>query len=391
MKDNTDRATISEYRWAFATPVTVLFGTACLQEGVQRVPWRRALLVTTAGMVKRGVVQKLREAWPQTEFEICDAVTPNPELDALDQGAAQWRRHDFEGVVALGGGSALDTGKVLGALLGVGGDFSLHRHFRENQPWPSASGLPVVAIPTTSGTGSEVTPFATVWDSATSQKFSLAGDMMFPRLALLDPSLTYELPWEVTVATGLDALCQAFESVWNRQASPVSLSFALRGAVMAWRVLQRGKEVLRSPALRAQMMEASLLAGLAISQTRTALCHAMSYPLTLHFGVPHGIACAWSMPEVLRFNWEMDDGRLAELVALLGYASGEEVIEALYELLVRLEIPAWLRRHGVTVENTLPHAAEMGGASRAANNLRAAGIPEVEGLIERGLDYLLNR
>lgn len=375
--------------WGFHNPVEVRFGPGSVEAGAVGFPWSRALLVTTAGMVRRGTSVMVRNAWKETEILVCDAVMPNPQLEDLDALATAWRGRGIEGVVALGGGSALDTGKVLGVLLGTPERFTLRRHFLEKEPLPASPPLPVVAIPTTSGTGSEVTPFATVWDAAQGMKYSLASPAMFPRAALLDPTLTYDLPWDVTVATGLDALCQGLESVWNRHATPISLELAMRGALQALTVLRQGRAVLESPELREQLMGASLLSGFAISQTRTALCHAISYPVTARFGVPHGVACGFAMPAVLEYNLTADDGRLEALARQLDQPSVSALVDALQALLESLEVPDRLRCHGVTTEAVVALASEMIVPGRSDNNLRAAEEADVAELLGRWLPRLL--
>lgn len=375
--------------WKFHNPTDVRFGTGCVDAAAGQFAWKNMLLVTTPGMVSRGVASKVMEAWKEVCWSVTSEVTPNPRLADLDAWAKEWRGRGIEGIVALGGGSAVDAGKVLGVLLGAPADFSLARHFKEGAPLAGTPPVPMVAIPTTSGTGSEVTPFATVWDMENGKKYSLAGSAMFPKVALLDPELTLDLPWGVTVATGLDALCQAMESVWNRHASPVTLELALRAARGAWEVLREGREILTSLPLRSRLMEASLLAGLAISQTRTALCHSISYPVTAKLGVPHGVACGFVMPPVLRFNEAADDGRLARLALVLGFASAGALADGVEELLRGLGVPQMLAGHGVALSTLESLTGGMIAPGRADNNLRPAGVDDVRGMLREYLPGFL--
>lgn len=358
--------------WRFHNPVRVQFGVGTVASGLAELPYRRMLLVTSSGMTRRGTTQWVREACRGGIQAVHDGVLPNPEMADLDELAVRHREAGFDAIVALGGGSALDTAKVLGVLLGAPADFTLRAHFLENRAVPEAAGIPAIAIPTTAGTGSEVTPFATVWDARAVKKYSLAHPRMFPVLALLDPTLTMELPWAVTLATGLDALCQALESIWNRNANPVTLGFAMSAVPLAWRALQQGERLMQSPALRADLLQASLLAGLAISHTRTALCHSMSYPVTAKFGLAHGLACAFTMPAVLRFNAASDDGRLAAVARRLDFASVQEFEDALTALLTDCNMNGILAEHGVTAARLEPLVPEMFHPGRADNNLRPA-------------------
>jgi len=159
-----------------------------------------------------------------------------------------------------------------------------------------------VQVPTTAGTGSEVTPFATVWDYANQQKKSLSNPAMFAKKAIIDPDFLCETPLEISISTGLDALNQAFESIWNVNANECTRPFSRRAAELSLQALPLVDEISKSSEVREKLAKASLFAGLAISQTRTSICHSISYPLTLKYGMPHGMACAFSMLEVYKYN-----------------------------------------------------------------------------------------
>ena len=204
----------------------------------------------------------------------------------------------IEVIVALGGGSVIDAAKVLAA---ADGSFDRVRTYLETGKGADRLGrTPIIAVPTTAGTGSEVTSWATVWDTEAKKKYSLAGEQFYPTTALVDPTLTLGLPRAVTVSTGLDALSHALESIWNVHANPVSTSLAEVAACEVLDTLPALAADLGNAELRSRLARASLFAGLAFSNTRTALAHALSYHLTLHHGVPHGIACSFSLPLVMR-------------------------------------------------------------------------------------------
>lgn len=374
--------------WTFHNPVKVRFGVGCVAAAVATLPYRRMLLVTSAGMTRRGTVQWLAGACNGAIAEVHDGVVPNPEMSALDELALRYRHSGFDAIVAMGGGSALDTAKILGLLLGTPPEFTLRTHFLEKQPIPDAPVVPVIAIPTTAGTGSEVTPFATVWDARAVKKYSLAHVRMFPHQALLDPDLTRDLPWDVTLSTGLDALCQALESIWNRNANPITLGFAMRSVKLAWPALEQGERLMGLPAARTDLMEASLLAGLAISHTRTALCHSMSYPVTARFGVPHGLACAYTMPAVLRFNASADDGRLAAVATQQGFGSIELLCAALESLLTNCRVAGFLTGQGLSSVGLEKLVPEMFHPGRADNNLRPAGLSDLHAILQQAAIYL---
>ncbi len=372
--------------WAFYNPVRIRFGVGCVPEGVAALPYRRILLVTSAGMIKRGTVAWLTQISGGAITEVYADVSPNPEMASLDKLAARYRSHGFDAIVALGGGSALDTAKILGVLLGTPKDFTLQAHFLEKRPVPVAPSLPVVAIPTTAGTGSEVTPFATVWDAKAVKKYSLADARMFPEHAWVDPILTKDMPWLVRLSTGLDALCQALESIWNRNANPVTLGYALRAAKLAWGALQNGESFGASPPQRSAMAEASLLAGLAISQTRTALCHSMSYPITARFSLAHGLACGFAMPAVLRFNLPADDGRLSGLAQQLGHPDAAGLADSLAALLRQLQVRDFVIPAIGGFGQLKALIPDMITPGRADNNLRTVEPGAIDAILTQAVE-----
>ena len=158
---------------------------------------------------------------------------------------------------------------------------------------------PIYAFPTTSGTSSELTHWATVWDNDAFIKHSLSSEILYPKEAFYDPRLTLSLSRETTIHTALDALSHAFESIWNNNANAISTHHALRSIEIILRDLPALAENLQSLELRTNIMQASMCAGLAFSNTQTALAHALSYPLTMRFGTAHGLACSFSLPLLL--------------------------------------------------------------------------------------------
>ena len=179
--------------------------------------------------------------------------------------------------------------------------------------------MPVTAIPTTSGTGAEVTPFATVWDSTTHKKHSLTGEHIYPTHALLDPELTLTLRRKETLYPALDTISHALESLWNKNRTPLSEAYATQALILANKALPIILEAPDNLEHRSRMQQASVLAGLAISQTRTAIAHSISYPLTSHFGVPHGLACSFTLPWLIK-EWlpRVSESYLGDLLKTTG-------------------------------------------------------------------------
>lgn len=357
--------------WSHFNPVKIVFGVGSLGRLAELIGHGRVLLVTTPGFTRRGVTERLLEILGRDKVHVFDGVSRNPDLRDIEEASAHLRPIKVDRIVALGGGSAIDTGKALSVTLpGVGSDFSLRRHVVDGLPLPASGPLPLTAIPTTAGTGSEVTPFATIWDREREKKLSLTSPAIFPRMAVLDPDLTLGLPEDETVASGLDALSQGLESIWNRNANAVSLAVATRAVYLALNTLPRLVREPGSIELRSRMMEASLLAGIAISSTRTALAHSMSYPLTAVYGLPHGIACSFTLPALLDYNSKVDDGRFLQLIRALGLESVRALREVLIELLRDLRVGDRLRRYIPKLSDVVDLAPQMYTPGRADNNIR---------------------
>jgi phosphonate metabolism-associated iron-containing alcohol dehydrogenase len=289
--------------WRYRNPVEVRFGAGAFDGLGKALAGRSYCLVTYDDANGGGIFAELTRrtiAMAGKPAATVRNIGPNPDFIGLAQSCRLYAAasRPVEAIVALGGGSVIDAAKVLAA---ASGDFDRVRRFLQTGAGADALGrTPIIAVPTTSGTGSEVTSWATVWDTEAKTKYSLARDTLYPEAALVDPLLTVGLPRGITVSTGLDALSHALESIWNVNANPVSTSLAEVAAREVLEALPLLARDLGNAGLRERLSRASLLAGLAFSNTKTALAHALSYHLTLHHGVPHGVACSFSLPMVMR-------------------------------------------------------------------------------------------
>jgi alcohol dehydrogenase class IV len=194
--------------------------------------------------------------------------------------------------------------------------------------------------------------------------------------------LTLSLPPEATIVTGLDTISHAFESIWNRNANPFTILLATKALEIGIPTLASLPNALDDISLRSRMLWASTLAGLAISQTRTALAHSISYPLTLHLGVPHGLACSFTLPAILRFNAEVDDGRLARLALDLGFHSVELLYKSVCGLLEELNVSEMVSNYVLARHEFTALVSSMFTEGRADNNLRRANYEDVRAMID---------
>jgi alcohol dehydrogenase len=373
--------------WTYFNPVRVVFGRGSSSRLPELVGESRVALVTTRGFRRRGATTAIEEGFGARLAAVIDDVKPNPDVSDVESQAARLHEGGPEVLVAFGGGSTIDTAKALAALLAAQPGTRLAALLR-GEARADAPALPVVGVPTTAGTGSEVTPFATVWDHHEKKKHSLAGDDLFPKLAVLDPDLTLGLPAELTIASGLDAVSHALESTWNRNATPASLALARQSLELSIRALPAVNAEPGNVEARAAMLQASLLAGMAISQSRTALAHAISYPLTASFDLPHGLACSFTLPALLAFNAAADDGRLAQLARVLGHSSPEELARALSRMFTDLGVGALVRSYLPDRSSVAALADRMFAPGRAENNLRPASLDDVRNLVADALGAL---
>ncbi|MCP4071872.1 MAG: phosphonoacetaldehyde reductase [Hyphomicrobiales bacterium] len=303
--------------WSYHNPTRITFGAGSIARIGELVAGRPYVLVTYGQPVFAEIAGRIARISPKP-LTIIDNIDTNPDFQDLTSACHSFLKNgaNAEVIVALGGGSVIDTAKVLAA---ADGDFqNVQRFLQTGENRNEMNCRPVIAIPTTAGTGSEVTPWATVWDSQAKTKYSLNLPELFPEHALIDPNLMLGLPRQLTISTGLDALSHALESIWNVNANPVSTAFAINAATQVFETLPALAGDLGSLELRTLMASAALYSGLAFSNTKTALAHSLSYPVTLNHGIPHGIACSFSLPMVMRWIAGADQDCDAALVRIFG-------------------------------------------------------------------------
>ena len=350
----------------YHNPVSIHLGIGSVESLPAILRGRRAVAVTFPEARGLGLVARLEAILGPALREVVDRVQPNPDVAELAATYGSfWREHaDCEAIVAVGGGSAIDTAKALMVGTASGGFDELVALLAGGKPFRPHRVKALVAVPTTAGTGSEVTPWATVWDRAAGRKHSLHLAETWPEAAVIDPGLMLTLPAAVTVQSGLDALSHALEAIWNVNANPVSDTFAVAAAREVMATLPALMGNLRDPVLRGRMAAAALKAGMAFSNTKTALAHSISYEMTLKHGLPHGIACSFTLPMVLRRATGADPGRDAVLAQVF---DGD-----LAAAPARLE--AFLRSVGVS-----PDFADYGVGTEESRRMVAHALEGVRG------------
>ena len=359
--------------YRYHNPVSIHFGSGSLADLPAILGERRAVVVTFPEAAGLGLVDRVRGILGASMAGIESGVAPNPDVQEL---AATYERFwrdpgSCEAIVAIGGGSAIDTAKALMVGTASGRFEELVGLLAEGKAFKPHRVKPLIAVPTTAGTGSEVTPWATVWDRAAGRKHSLHLEETWPEAAIVDPDLMLSLPAAVTVQSGLDALSHALESIWNVNANPVSDTFATAAAREVMATLPALLDDLSDLRLRERMALAALKAGLAFSNTKTALAHSISYEMTLRFGLPHGIACSFTLPMVLERARGRDAGRDAVLAQVFeGDLAGAPA--RLREVLRSVGVKTEFADYGVAEEDSRRIVAQALEGVRGRNFIGAA-------------------
>lgn len=255
------------------------------------------LIVTSEGMLKRDFFNKIIENIPIINKKVV-TIGANPEIEIVQSLIKDNQIFSISVVIAIGGGSVLDTAKTMSVFLSASNrSFNFKKVLRENQYF-FPERLPLICIPTTSGTGAEVTPFATIWDHKYCVKRSLSSEALVADFVILDPLMTCSASRRLTKICALDTCSHALETLWNKHATIESIRYSEKALDLFLRSMPILEKDLLNMAARADMQLASYYAGRAIAISRTAIAHSISYPLTLHYSVPHGIACSFSLVKI---------------------------------------------------------------------------------------------
>ncbi|GBG33032.1 Alcohol dehydrogenase 4 [Hondaea fermentalgiana] len=360
-----------------------------LGELVKEAKVTKPLIVTDGFMESSGVLAKVTKALEDADIAhgtFTDTI-PEPTSEAVERCRAYVEQGDYDAIVALGGGSPMDTAKAAGAL-------AVHKGQMRDYKAPfllDAPALPLFAIPTTAGTGSEATKFTIVTDSDTHEKMLCIGLAYLPEYAVIDYELTMSMPWELTAATGIDAMCHAMEAYVSAKRNPFSSSMAL--AALS-KIGQNVREVCYNPdnrEAREAMMLASTEAGIAFSNASVTLIHGMSRPIGADFHVPHGLSNAMLAPKVTEFSIEgavAEYAEVARVMAMAPFGASDEdaadaLIKGLYALNTDLKVKT-MSEWGIKEQDFTSAVQRMAKAALASgspgNNPKVPSQEEIEKL-----------
>ncbi len=338
-------------QFVYRMPTEIQFGAGAIRDigaSIRRFG-ERPFVVTGRGSAREnGALDQVLTAFPKAL--VFEGVDEDPETDQCDEAAAKCKAGGCDVVVAIGGGSPMDAAK---AVAGLARNEGRCAEYIGRDTFTNGA-LPLVAVPTTAGSGSEVTPYAVLVDTERREKATIGGENLFPKAAVLDPELTRGMPRQVTVNSGLDALSQCMEGIVSTKGTPKGDILALEGCRLVRRWLPEAANNGDNLEARTQMQFAAMLSGCVIAQSRTTLVHGMGYPFTVHFRVRHGLANALLLTPLFRHNAQYAPDKVAAIAEALGYpadptpeSAAGRVAEAIHAMLKAVDVSPAAKDAGV--------------------------------------------
>lgn len=377
-------------------PTKIIFGNNSVKQlgnVVAQLGGSRVFLVADPGLQKAGIVQNITEILTSSKipFTLSDKVTPEPGLKLADAGFTLAKKNKADCVIGVGGGSALDIAKAVSILLTNGGKAEDYLGLGKIK----LQGVPKIMIPTTAGTGAEVTFTAVFINEKTNSKGGMNGDPLYPDAAILDPALTLSLPPSVTAATGIDAFTHALEAFVSTQANAISDMYALEAMDLISRNLVIAYANSANLEARSAMLLGSLLGGKALATAGVGLVHAMAYPLGGMFNTAHGLANAVLLPYVVEYNIIGNPEKFTTIAQIMGYDTdglpirnaAELAVEAIHQLNADVGIPGTLSALNIPADK-IPEMAKIAltVTRPVENNPRKPTLEEVIAVYEAAFD-----
>lgn len=335
-------------------PGRLLFGPGALKEiGKEFTSRDHPLIVTDEGVVRAGILDRMTDllARADVRYDLFDRVVPDPPIDLVEEAAAFCRERGCTSIIGLGGGSSIDTAKA--AAVRAGGNATLKETI-SGKPLPDSL-PPIYAIPTTAGTGSEVSAIAVVSDHEGKMKVGIKSPLLVPRVALLDPLLLATIPFRVAAETGVDALTHAIEAYLSINSNVITDGPALSSMRMITTNLEKFATSPGDVEAAGQMLLGSCLAGLSFANAGLGLVHGLAHSLGAYFHISHGLSCALYLPAVMEFNVPACPDKFVSMAEALGVdvrglSSGEaaeRAVGVVRELLARVGIPKTFSEMGI--------------------------------------------
>ncbi|MBO0452557.1 iron-containing alcohol dehydrogenase [Candidatus Enterococcus murrayae] len=379
--------------FTFKVPQSIEFGIGSLKklpEILKENQSEHVFLISDRGLEGLGVVKKIQDIIEAAGISCTTylGTIPNPTVAVVNESAALYKECGATSIVALGGGSSMDVAKTTGVLAKYGGEITDYEGLYK-VPGPV---VPIIAIPTTAGSGSEVTASAVITDEARNYKMSVISYEMLPKYALLDPELIMTAPASIAAACGIDALIHAMEAYVSRNASPFTDAMAEKAMKLIGGNLRQFVANRQDEEAACAMMAGSTFAGMAFAWAKLGNVHAMSHPLSAYFHIAHGVANAILLPTIVEFNALADRGRYETIYNFIREKkepaadfSPQLLIDEIKKLNADLGIPSCLSEMGVT-EDKIPEMAEDAMKSpNVAVNPRLTTIKDIIDLYQKAL------
>lgn len=371
---------MKEIFFSFELPTRILFGVGALNNlrlELDTRGWKSALVVTDSGVRTAGLLHALTAQLEGLDYAVYDGILPNPTVQCIENALSMAQGRDV--LIAIGGGSVIDSAKAINAVKTHGGSVL---DYEGNDAVPGPCG-PLIALPTTAGTGSEVTFIAMVTVPERQQKLPLVSRYLAPTLAIVDPELTRTLPPRVTAHTGLDALTHAIETLVSISAQPISDLLALQAIQLIAEHLPRAVRDGSDMEARASLSYAALIAGIAFNNGWVGLAHAIAHALGGLYDLPHGLCCALALPATMEFNLDARPEKYEQIARALGAPSAQAGVARVRELMTEVGVPLRLRDVGVR-ESDLDKITELALADGSVLfNPRQPSSEELRALLQK--------
>ena len=356
--------------WKYYQPVEIIFGNKEIENiGIymEKNGMDKALVVAMPVLVQNGLINRVIEASNGKIISVVSDVEPNPTIQNVDFCAAEARKIGAECIIAIGGGSVIDCAKSAAVAVtdGCSAKELLNGH-------EIKSALPIIAVPTTSGTSSELTAGAVISDKEKGIKSAIFSPAIFPKLAIIDPELTYSCPPSVTASSGIDVLAHALDSLGSVKSNFVTESLAVKAAKLVFENLKDAVKDGSNKEAREKMSLATVLAGLAFSQTGTTGSHACSYILTSKYNVPHGEACAFTLDSWYLINTQSRP-KLNDYAKEMGFNNSEEIVDAINDLKKTFNMKTTLLDVGIKEEDLIEVVKSCMASGNMTNNIAQIG------------------
>ncbi len=383
---------IASKKFTVTQPTEIHFGVGLIEtlaDVVQKYNGTKVLLVADPNLQEVGLLAKITAPLDKSkvDYVVFDHIDPEPGLRLADEGCALALKEKCDAVVGVGGGSAMDVAKAVAILMTNGGKAVDYLGLGLIKKL----GVPKIMVPTTAGTGAEVTFTAVFINEETGSKGGMNGDPLYPDAAILDPALTVTLPPHVTAAPGIDAFVHAMEAFTSTQSQPISDMYALEAMELISGNIHKAYANGDNLEARSAMMMGSLLGGKALATAGVGLVHAMAYPLGGMFGIPHGLANAVLMPFVVNYNLIGDPEKYARVADIMGYdvtkmsirEAATTAVEAVYNMNQDVNIPTSLAALDIPADK-IPEMAEIAltVTRPVENNPRKPSLEDVISIYE---------